>query len=167
MISEELRLTSWHRYPDRTLFEAWPQLQSIWRAELAAIAAYHTRQWETDADESGDILLAYVGDTLIGITGWYRLDMSEAGLRWHGVMPSFRKRGYSRRMIDLVCKHLPPEIDWVYEITRNPESRDAFCLCGFQVVTDAEVIERVVEDSDYGLGEVGWVLRRRNISIGA
>jgi hypothetical protein len=153
-------LTPWHRKPPQTLFDFVPDLRSIWRADLADIAAMHTRQWEIDKDESGNILTASVGGSVIGITGWYRMSTSEAGLRWHGVIPDERKNGYSRQMIDLVCQAMPRKIRYVYEVTRSEQSRDSFCRCGFEVMTDPEIIRRTVEDAEYDIRTGGWVLRK-------
>ena len=120
----------------------------------------HTRQWETDEDESGEILIASIASVIVGVTGWYRMSTRDAGLRWHGVVPSERHKGYSRQMIDLVCRTLPRKIRHVYEVTRNPESRDAFCQCGFDVMTDPVIIQRAVDDAEYNIGSGGWVLRK-------
>ena len=155
-----IALTPWHRHPPQTLFEFAPILRSIWRADLADIAAMHTRQWEIDPDESGKIFVASVEGAIVGITGWYRMSASEAGLRWHGVIPDERNKGYSRQMVDLVCRAMPKKIRHLYEVTRNPHSRDAFCRCGFEVVTDPEIIRRTVEDAEYDIGADGWVLRK-------
>lgn len=156
----EIQLTPWRRHPPQTLFEFAPGLRSIWRAELADMAAKHTHQWETDTDESGRIFIASAEGAVVGITGWYRMAASEAGLRWHGVVPGERNKGYSRRMLDMVCRDLPKRIRHLYEVTRNPQSRDVFCRCGFEVVTDPEIIRRTVEDAEYDIGADGWVLRK-------
>lgn len=158
--SMNITLTPWRRNPQQTLFAFAPALRAIWRDDLADIAAMHTRQWETDKNESGNILLASVDGKLVGITGWYRMSTSKAGLRWHGVIPGERNQGYSRQMIDLACRDMPKKIRQVFEVTRNPQSRDAFCRCGFEVMTDPEIIRRTVEDAEYDIGEGGWVLRK-------
>ena len=155
-----LILTPWQRKPAQTLFRFAPILRSIWRDDLADLAAMHTRQWETDRDESGSIFIACVDGKIVGITGWYRMSTHDAGLRWHGVIPSQRNKGYSRQMIDLVCACMSKKIHHVYEVTRNAESRDAFCRCGFEVMTDPKVIRRAVDEADYEIGAGGWVLRR-------
>lgn len=155
-----ITLTPWNRNAPQTLFEFAPGLRSIWRSDLADIAAMHTRQWEVDQDESGNVLTASLGGSIVGMTGWYRMSTFEAGLRWHGVVPGERKNGYSRQMIDLVCRDMPRKIRYVYEVTRNPKSRDSFCRCGFDVMTDPEIIQRTVEDAEYDIGTGGWVLRK-------
>lgn len=157
---DALTLRAWQRNPPQTLFQFAPVLRSIWRDDLADLAAMHTRNWETDRDESGNILIAYVAGAIVGVTGWYRMSSHDAGLRWHGVIPAARNKGYSRQMIDLVCEGMPKKIRHVYEVTRNPESRDAFCRCGFEVMTDPAIIRRAVEDAEYDIGAGGWVLRK-------
>jgi GNAT superfamily N-acetyltransferase len=153
-------LSPWRRNAPVTLLDAVPYLRSIWRDDLADIAAVHIRQWETDPAESGNILIASAGGAIVGITGWYRMSPRAAGLRWHGVVPEARKRGYSRQMIELACNDMPGKIRHVYEVTRNLESRDAFCRCGFEVMTDPKVIRRAVEDAEYDIDAGGWVLRK-------
>ena len=153
-------LTAWARHPAQTLFDYAPVLRTIWRDDLADLAAMHTRQWETDDDESGAILIASIAGVIVGITGWYRMSTRDAGLRWHGIVPGERNKGYSRQMIDLVCQTLPRKIRHVYEVTRNPASRDAFCRCGFEVMTDPKIIQRAVDDAQYDISAGGWVLRK-------
>lgn len=160
VMMSKISLTPWSRNPIQTLFEFTPELNSIWRSDLADIAACHTRQWEIDSKESGNVLTSHAGGAIVGVTGWYRMTETEAGLRWHGVLPHARKNGYSRRMIELVCQEMPSEIHYVYEVTRNPQSRAAFCQCGFEVVTDPDVIQRTVQHAEYGIETGGWVLRK-------
>lgn len=153
-------LTPWSRNPIKTLFELEPALHSIWQPDLSAIAAYHTKQWEIDPNESGSVYTAHVNGPLVGVTGWYRQTSTEAGLRWHGVLPEARRNGYSMQMIDLVCQQMPSDIRHVYEVTRNPKSKAAFCQSGFQVVTDPETIQRAVQHAEYDIAMGGWVLRK-------
>lgn len=159
-VTNAIMLTAWKRHPPHTLFESALILRSIWRDDLAAIAAMHTRQWESDENESGAILTASVAGVIVGMTGWYRMSKAAAGLRWHGIIPSERNKGYSRQMIDLVCETLPRKIRHVYEVTRNPASRDAFCRCGFDAMTDPNIIQHAIEEADYDSGASGWVLRK-------
>lgn len=163
--SSALTLTPWKRNPAQTLFQFMPALRTIWRDDLADLAASHTRQWEIDRHESGTILLALIAGRVVGITGWYRMSNRDAGLRWHGVLPAERHQGYSRQMIDLVCQTMPKNIRHVFEVTRNPESRDAFCRCGFDVMTDPKMICRAVKDAEYDIGVGGWVLRKLLLKI--
>ena len=67
-----LTLGAWQRRPSQTLFQFAPVLRSIWQDDLADLAALHTRYWESDEEESGEILIASIDGHLIGITGWYR-----------------------------------------------------------------------------------------------
>ena len=160
MTMHRVELTPWPRNPERTLFTALPELRTIWREDLSAIAMFHTRQWETDPEESGNILIAHAGNDLVGVTGWYRMTLSEAGLRWHGVLPHARRNGFSKQMIELACQDMPRDVRHVYEVTRNEQSALAFCRCGFEVVTDTDVIQSVVEQSEYDIEGGGWVLRK-------
>ena len=97
-----LTLGAWQRRPSQTLFQFAPVLRSIWQDDLADLAALHTQHWESDEEESGEILIASIDGRLIGITGWYRMSNRAAGLRWHGVLHAERHKAYSRQMIELV-----------------------------------------------------------------
>ena len=151
------------RAPKRTLFEEVPELNTIWTPELSATAALHTKSWE-DHDsrtESGEVLVAYVNGQPVGGTGWYLMGDNEAGLRWHGVLPPHRRKGYSRIMIELACKRLPSSIRKVYECTRNPKSIAAFRACGFEVLTDPEIMAQARQHAEYDLEGTGQVLCKR------
>lgn len=143
-----------------SVFDANPELFSIWHPDLAEVAVRHTRQFELEQAESGNVYAVYVGSTLVGLTGWYRMTDCEAGLRWHGVLPCYRKLGISRRMISHICEILPPEISLLFEVTRNPASKAAFERCGFSVIRDAELIRRVVDHANYDIDGGGWALER-------
>lgn len=153
-------LAAWRRAPAVSLFDARPELRTIWAPELAAIAAEHTAKWETDLSDRGCIFTAHLAGELIGVTGWYRMSDSEAGLRWHGVLPHARRRGLSRQMLGMVCQALPREIRHVFEVTRNPQSKLAFCEFGFEEVLDPAVIRRAVEHADYDIAGGGYLLRK-------
>ena len=157
-----VRLVLCDRLPTHTLFECTPELQTIWKPELSALAALHTKAWETDPRESGEVLIAKIEDTVIGVSGWYQMSSTEGGLRWHGVLPKHRKKGYSKQIIELVCNRLPASIQKVYEITRNPLSKDSFCRCGFAEVpsTNMTEIEKAVRHAEFDISEGGWVLYR-------
>lgn len=112
-------------------------------------------------------MVANVDGALVGVTGWYRMTSTEVGLRWHGVRPAARRKGYSRQMIDLVCRLLPVEIEHIFEVTRNPRSKVSFCQCGFQVVTNPDGVRRVVQHAEYDIENGGWVLRRESRAVRA
>jgi RimJ/RimL family protein N-acetyltransferase len=155
-----IRLSAWPREPSQSLFDQHPQLLKIWAPELAAIAAQHTLAWETNADESGEIFVAQLDDVVVGIAGWYRMNRIDAGLRWLGVVPEARRRGYAGEMIDRMTERLPPDVCSLYEVTRNPASKAFFARCGFAVVTDPLAIQQAVDHAEYDIANGGWVLRR-------
>lgn len=156
--TQRLYLVAWPRGSECSLFDAFPELHSIWQPELAAIAAKHTTAWECDTNETGNVFIAYVGGEVVGVTGWYRMSSSEAGLRWHGVLPHARRRGLSTQMLSLVCADMPQEIRHVFEATRNRHSMLAFQASGFKEVTDPNVIRRAVIHAEYEIGRSGFLL---------
>lgn len=153
-------LVPWHRNPPIHLFDTRPVLKEIWTPELTSSASHGTRCWETDPNESGCIYTVHAAWSLIGVTGWYRQSETEAGLRWHGVLPEYRRFGYSRQMLQVVCGELPVEVKFVYEVTRSPICKKAFGEFGFEVVTNPEVIKTAIQDAEYGSPEDTWVLRK-------
>jgi RimJ/RimL family protein N-acetyltransferase len=139
------------------LFDAYPMLHSIWTPTLSALADAHTKSWETYGG-TGEVLLAYRGDDLVGLTGWWKISESELGLRWHGVLPEFRNQGVSKSILALLLPRLPSHAKFLYEVTKNTQSCASFQRCGFDMVSDATLVRRVLEDAHYDLGGGGWVL---------
>jgi GNAT superfamily N-acetyltransferase len=94
-------------------FEEHPQLRSIWPAELHAIAEEATVETVNDmprGDIGGLYLIAKDGQ-VIGITGYFYVDsVDEPYLRWHGVVPAERGKGYSRRALQLLIANIKSKI---------------------------------------------------------
>lgn len=73
-------------------FIKYPQLNDIWltRQEMAISSIERFNK----GDSSGKIYLIVLNGIVIGITGYYLTsNEKDAGLRWHGIIPSERKRG--------------------------------------------------------------------------
>lgn len=157
--NSDLRILLRTRRPQKTLFERLPELSSIWSSDLSIKAAEATREWENNHLETGGIFTFHLEGKVVGISGWYQQTTTEAGLRWHGVVPEFRNKGFSRIMLDSVICLLPRDVKAIYEVTRNPESKDSFCKCGFTVVTDKDTVRRAEEAAEYPACG-GWVLVR-------
>lgn len=147
------------RQPRKTLFEEFHKLSSIWSGGLSLTAAEATKKWENNHLETGWVYTFHFGSSVVGISGWHQQSPTEAGLRWHGVVPEFRNKGFSRIMLDTVICLLPRDVKAIYEVTRNPESKDSFCKCGFTVVTDKDTVRRAEEAAEYPTCG-GWVLVR-------
>lgn len=93
-------------------FEAYPALRRIWSDERSAHA---------EADTVKDLALGINNDPhlnrvdlivdrageVVGITGFFRPvpgDETRIGLRWHGIVPEHRGKGYSELAVDAVCR---------------------------------------------------------------
>ena len=153
-------LTTCLRNPSRHAFDLIPDLHTIWKPELSQMASRHSAIWESSELETGQIFIASYLNHVIGITGWYQMTETEAGLRWHGVLPKFRKNGYSKRMIELVCSSMPESIKHVYEVTRNPNSCESFQKSGFEIITEQKTIDHAVWHADYDISNGGFALRK-------
>lgn len=93
---------------DGNPFTAHPQLRTIWPAhftDIAEEAAQEAIAHMPFADVGG-LYLVKLGDQVIGITGFFYCDSEfEPFLRWHGIIPAERGKGYSREaMRQLVAR---------------------------------------------------------------
>lgn len=94
-------------------FAKYPQLRTIWASSFKEMA-----EEASEADSgTGQVLLIVKDDTeVIGITGVFDDDDLWPGdilLRWHGIVPQLRGKGYGRDALELlithVCHHFYPE----------------------------------------------------------
>jgi hypothetical protein len=95
-------------------FEEHPQLQNIWPAEFLVLAEEATRETVADDMPRGDFgglyLIAKDG-RVIGITGYFYVNsVEEPYLRWHGIVPEERGRGYSQQAMALVVGRIKAKI---------------------------------------------------------
>jgi hypothetical protein len=92
---------------DKSPYEQWPLFKTIWsdpahQAKAEEAVVKYLENFET---ETGPILIVYKDQVPIGITGLYdaRSEISElkqhVGLRWHGLLPAYRKQGLSRQVL--------------------------------------------------------------------
>jgi len=85
------------------VFSQHPQLCGIWPEKYTSVAAEAT----TDCfalNESG-LFLVKQNSAVVGVTGYWPFNgksskkETELGLRWHGLIPSVRGKGHSRKII--------------------------------------------------------------------
>lgn len=93
---------------DGNPFARYPQLRTIWPAhftEIAEEAAQEAIAHMPFADVGGLYLVKF-GDQVIGITGFFYCESEfEPFLRWHGIIPAERGKGFSREaMRQLVAR---------------------------------------------------------------
>ncbi|MBU9200025.1 hypothetical protein KTD31_01235 [Burkholderia multivorans] len=95
-------------------FEEHPQLRTIWPAEFHVIAEEATVDTVVEDMPRGDIGGLYLVTKcaqVIGITGFFYVDsIEEPYLRWHGIVPAERGRGYSRLALQLVVARIKAKI---------------------------------------------------------
>lgn len=93
-------------------FEAHPALRKIWSDERSAHAeadTVHDLALGINSDphlNQVDLIVDRAGE-VVGITGFYRPvpdDETRIGLRWHGIVPEHRGKGYSDLAVDAVCR---------------------------------------------------------------
>lgn len=130
--------------------ECWSEKQSEQMVEAGT-------SW-LKTDDPGEILIGYVGLKIVGITGWYPLDVGVAFLRWHGVLPIFQRNNHSTVMLAKLMKRLTTHygINTLYELADNQKSVDYFLGQGFTLVPPKEVPKNLRKEA----GNFKYVLRR-------
>lgn len=141
-----------------------PQLKGIWHAGLQSHIESDT---ESDlrmgaADPAKNrIYLILVAAEVVGITGFYQIDVWGAGLRWHGVIPQARTRGVSRAAFALVRLEVLKAYPGVHALIELVEMSDPdavklmpyFQSLGFKPVgspRDARTFKNAVLPEDSG-----------------
>ena len=84
-------------------FWQYPLLQTIWPEPLGFRARYDTVASLEAIDDTdfGAVYLILLAGDVVGLTGYYLLDDAghQLGLRWHGLVPAQRGRGYSGQIV--------------------------------------------------------------------
>jgi hypothetical protein len=129
-------------------FDTYPELNTIWSPEHTALARAATDDW-LQTDDSGEICLieciADTGVVIAGITGWWPLDKTRAGLRWHGVVEQYRMKRISRGAIRRMCNTSLLDFDQLVEVTMSDAPVDHFLAVGFVEVTDEKEKEELFD----------------------
>lgn len=132
-------------------FNEFDRLKSIWSLELSIMAEEGTNDFETSLSEHGEILLiCFLGD-VVGITGWWPISDNEAGLRWHGVIPSYRKMGFSKKALDLLCERIA-NFKSIHEVAFTESAAKYFERAGFVRESNEQTIHRCLQSA--GGGEI-------------
>ena len=98
---------------DGNPFTAYPQLRTIWPAHFTEIAeeAAQDAIAHMPFGDVGGLYLVKLGDQVIGITGFFYCESEfEPFLRWHGIIPAERGKGYSREAMRLVAARLKAKL---------------------------------------------------------
>lgn len=106
---------------NRTIFERHPRLNYIWQIQAMQERAEKSYcEWDTE-DKTGEIFLILKNKSPIGITGWWPDEKIHEllRLRWHGILPEERGRGYSETALTLLLQRLssiaPPQYLYLSE----------------------------------------------------
>lgn len=91
-------------------FEDHPALRTIWAPALGLHAETDTVAdlalgRDRDPHHNNIYLIQNESGQVVGVTGFYQPmnDPEVLGLRWHGIIPEYRGRGYSHASIEAVC----------------------------------------------------------------
>lgn len=150
------------RFQDSTIFNAYPELRDIWPAEQTALAEEAALAWQMGKDPEGAIYVIEADKKIVGITGFFPLTYPGfACLRWHGILPQYRNRQYSRLALEALQVHLKNTgVEKLFEPTKNPVAKDSFLKCGFSIVEDKDLIKMVSGEAGWDVTEEGWLLSR-------
>lgn len=148
-------------------FRQYPQLRTIWPAEFTEIAEEAARDAiaHMPFTDVGGLYLVLAGDQVIGITGFFYCDSEEEPyLRWHGIIPAERSKGYSRAALRLVVERIKAKLpnacgltELVPQNAEGPGIAAHFAALGFE---NAGPLER------YDWSICPWQPVRLNIAHG-
>lgn len=109
-------------------FAQYPQLRSIWPAEFTAIAEESAREAiaHRPFTDIGGLYLVVRDDQVIGITGFFYCESeTEPYLRWHGIIPAERGKGYSRAALQLLLRQITDKLPTARGLTELvPQNQD-------------------------------------------
>lgn len=113
---------------DGNPFTQYPQLRAIWPAhftDIAEEAAQDAIAHMPFADVGG-LYLVKLGDQVIGITGFFYCESEfEPFLRWHGIIPAERGKGYSREAMRQVAARIKAKLPEARGLTELvPQNED-------------------------------------------
>lgn len=137
------------------LFERFPELNLIWEIPaLQANARESYEKWDTkkyDGETDGEIFSIVEDNTAIGIIGWFEYGKipDVLRLRYYGIVPSRRGKGYGEVAMKLFLEHLnsvaPPQYAWLSESVTLGRKVAPKIVAHFKSMGFVEF-----EDPDYG-----------------
>jgi ribosomal protein S18 acetylase RimI-like enzyme len=135
-----------------TLFKRFPELNLIW--EVPALQAQARESYEEWGDSrkpeesTGEIFAVLEGEEAVGIIGWFEYDKAGADiarLRYYGIIPSRRGRGFAEKAMRLLLERLaeaaPARYLWLAESVSTERAAAPLVLAhfkkmGFEEFTD-------------------------------
>lgn len=118
-----------------------------WTEDLRMHFEHWTTAFLKDEADPGEVLLIQITDskTLVGITGWYPMGDGTAYLRWHGILPDYRRIGISGDALRMLSERLRTHygIHTLYELAETEAARAFFQNRGWIEELDEAVKARV------------------------
>ena len=107
------------------MFSHFPELNGIWEVDVLQKQARESyEQWDTkkyEGETDGEIFAICFRSEVIGIIGWFEYGdvLDTLRLRYYGIVPSKRGKGYGEEAMRLFLGHLsiaaPPQYCWISE----------------------------------------------------
>lgn len=130
------------KYKGVNPFEEYPQLRDIWPEPFNCISeeAVVEHLGLMGQVEIGDIFVVTNDSRVIGISGYFPFDevTADLGLRWHGIVPDERGKGYSKEVLGMVAERAMerfPQASHLIELVPLTEYgkplEKHFTKCGF------------------------------------
>ena len=118
-------------------FNRYPALLGIWPKAATENMLAATSRWASEQSD-GHIFLILTDKEIAGMTGWYEIDDGlpkdvEIGLRWHGLIPRFRKMGISRAVLGMLARQLPEQALFLYDLATREDVIAYFATLGFEI----------------------------------
>lgn len=109
---------------DISPFEKYLDLKTIWNIKESQTEAEKSIE-RFKLSNNGEVFLICEENKIIGITGYYYTEIKTIlGLRWHGIIPEFRLKGYSTKALNeliLIIKEKNILCEYIQELI--PEKR--------------------------------------------
>lgn len=119
-------------------FTQYPVLRKIWKGganNFNLMAKEATEDYRLNTAETGGIFLVIVDSCLVGITGYFLVD-NHAVMRWHGIIPQHRGKGYNRDIMGCllsIIRRTNPEVVALHEVTMTIDPIESFEKLGFKL----------------------------------
>lgn len=138
-------LSACDRKKDVNLFLMNLGLLTIWPEDQTEQVVDSYEQWLHDPKESGKFYKIISDGCVIGITGYWLIDETTAGLRWHGIIPLFRNSGAGSLALQMLIELLPENVTQLHEITFTRKPQQFFCKNNFKINTNPDDIVKVIK----------------------
>lgn len=145
------------------ILEKYPKLKNIWEnVTLQNRALKSIIDWNPK-EKTGEIFLIKKDFEIIGVTGWFVDNniLDTVRMRWHGIIPEERGKGYSEKALDLLCSHIRKTVPKQYKYISESYTKDS--EFSYKIRKHFEKVGFVEEfyDPTYGTHGVGETISIR------